>query len=279
MTYGVVMTGLRRALRSKDLEDVAAAVRAAEEALVRQLDAALPSALAGANEAVRVIVRSWDLLVADALEAAAICLPAGRVVRADHEIVVRSASGEELPELLPLLRTSVAYAPFTPFVGALGPGLGLATACIAEIRGLFPELPSLEPPRAEPRGLRGDVDVLRFHRLVDLAVRGLAPPLERVQAALGLTDTELGDLFGVSRQAIAQWRRRGVPAERRAKLAHLASVVDLLERKLKPGRLPLVARRPAEAFGGKTVLEMVAAGREAEVRDLVERAFDWSTAA
>jgi len=45
------------------------------------------------------------------------------------------------------------------------------------------------------------VDVLRYHRLVDLAIRGMAPPLERLQDALGLSTAELGEVFGVSRQA------------------------------------------------------------------------------
>lgn len=273
------MSDLRKALLAKDLRSVAAAVRTAEETLVRQLDVALPRAVAGANDAVGVVVRNWDALLRDILSAAAVCLPAGRVVPHAGEFVVRSPSGEELPELLPLLRSSVAHAPFTSLLGTFGPGTGLAVACVAEVRDVFPELASLPSPRAEPWGLRGDVDVLRYGRLVDLAVRGLAPPLERVQEALALTDGELGDLFGVSRQAIAQWRDRGVPGERRAKLSNLVSVVDVLDRKLKPGRLPLVVRRPAEAFEGRTLLEVVAADRDAELRETIDRAFDWSTAA
>jgi transcriptional regulator with XRE-family HTH domain len=95
-----------------------------------------------------------------------------------------------------------------------------------------------------------------------------------------LTNTEFADLFGVTRQAIEQWERVGdVPAARRARLANLLSVGEILERKLQPGRLPLIARRPAAAYGGQTMLEMVRVGRDQELKEITERALDWSTTA
>jgi DNA-binding XRE family transcriptional regulator len=50
-----------------------------------------------------------------------------------------------------------------------------------------------------------------------------------------LDRTELAKLFGVRRQAVEQWERRGVPAERRAKLATTVAIGELLAQKLRPG--------------------------------------------
>jgi transcriptional regulator with XRE-family HTH domain len=102
-------------------------------------------------------------------------------------------------------------------------------------------------------------------------------PLVRVKELFGLTNSEVAGLFGVKRQAVDQWEEGGeVPTARREKLANLLSVGELLVHKLSPGRLPLVARRRARVYGGITMLDMVASDRDAELRELTERAFDWS---
>ena len=67
--------------------------------------------------------------------------------------------------------------------------------------------------------------------------------------------------------------------QRREKLANLLSIGELLERKLSSGRLPLVARRRADAYGGLTMLDMVKRDRDDELRELTERAFGWATTA
>lgn len=112
---------------------------------------------------------------------------------------------------------------------------------------------------------------------MDLALRSISPPLVHVKELFGLNSSELAELFGVTRQAVDQWERSGeLPPGRREKLANLLAVGELLERKLSPGRLPLIARRRADVYGGRTMLEMVTADRDGELRDLTERAFDWS---
>jgi transcriptional regulator with XRE-family HTH domain len=104
-------------------------------------------------------------------------------------------------------------------------------------------------------------------------------PLRRLMEAFELSKTELGSLFGVRRQAVDQWLERGVPSERQEKVQTLLAIADLLERKLKPGRLAGVARRPADAYGGKTMLELIAADRHRELLELVRESFDWASAA
>ena len=49
-----------------------------------------------------------------------------------------------------------------------------------------------------------------------MAVATLPLPslLAEIEASFGLSKTELGRLFGVSRQAVDQWRVRGVPGDR-----------------------------------------------------------------
>lgn len=81
------------------------------------------------------------------------------------------------------------------------------------------------------------------------------------------------------RQAVDQWLERGVPSERQEKVQTLVAICDLLERKLRPGRLAGVARRPADAYGGKTMLELIAADQHRELLELVRDSFDWATAA
>ena len=83
----------------------------------------------------------------------------------------------------------------------------------------------------------------------------------------------------VLEQAIDQWLERGVPSERQEKVQTLVAICDLLERKLKPGRLAGISRRPADAYGGKTMLQLIAADRHRELLEVVRDSFDWASAA
>src|SRR3954454_12542868 len=98
--------------------------------------------------------------------------------------------------------------------------------------------------------------------------------LDPVAEALELSETELGRLFGVSRQAVGQWRERGVPSNRMAKLATVAAICDLLEHRLKPERIPGIARRPAGAYGGLSMLKMIERDRQDELQALIRHSFD-----
>jgi DNA-binding XRE family transcriptional regulator len=100
--------------------------------------------------------------------------------------------------------------------------------------------------------------------------------LDPIAETLELTETELGQLFGVSRQAVGQWRERGVPSSRMAKVTTVAAICDLLRHSLRPERIPGVARRPADAYGGLSMLEMIERDREDELHTLVRRSFDWA---
>jgi len=106
-----------------------------------------------------------------------------------------------------------------------------------------------------------------------------AADLARSLRVLDISMSEAGRLFGVSRSAVEQWLVRGVPAARLSRAANLARIADILERNLKPGRIPAVVREPAEAYGGTSILDLVRAGRDDEARASLEQAFDWSRTA
>ena len=117
-------------------------------------------------------------------------------------------------------------------------------------------------------------------RIGGMAVATLPLPslLDEIEASFGLSKTELGRLFGVSRQAVDQWRVRGVPGDRQEKAATIAATADLLSHQLKAERLPGIARRPARAYGGLTMLEMIERDRHRDLLERVRAAFDWASA-
>ena len=103
--------------------------------------------------------------------------------------------------------------------------------------------------------------------------------LHGIEEPLALSKTQLGRLFGVSRQAVDGWHRNGIPATRQAKAATVAATVDLLSHRLKRERLPGIARRRARAYGGLSMLEMIERDRHEELHELTRRSFDWAASA
>jgi hypothetical protein len=85
-------------------------------------------------------------------------------------------------------------------------------------------------------------------------------PLQRVMSVWGLTQSDIGELMGVSRQAVSKWLAAGVPTDRADGVADLAAATDILVRYLKRDRIPAVVRRPAPALSGRSLLEIVADG-------------------
>lgn len=101
-----------------------------------------------------------------------------------------------------------------------------------------------------------------------------AGDLAEVLSAWDLSQQDLADAFGVTRQSVSKWLRSGLPADRTPALADLVSATRVLKRRLKRERIPAVVRRSAEALGGRSLLEMTRAGEHEEVLRAVERMFD-----
>ncbi len=210
------------------------------------------------------------------------------------DAVVESAEGlavtdfEQMPAAFAerLLELATLEAPFSPWVNAYGPGRGSALCLVSRIRSLVAGAsPLLLPEREAVLPHWPALDTERFSLFIRLASDLLTawstsvPQLERVKRAFELSNSELGRLFGSSRQAATAWLEKGVPRARLAKLGTVLNITELLERKLKPGRLPTIARKASEAYGGRTMLEMVAEDRHEELLEDLRATFDWAATA
>jgi hypothetical protein len=108
---------------------------------------------------------------------------------------------------------------------------------------------------------------------------GDQPPLRRVTDVFALSTTELGRLFGVSRQAAAQWLEDGAPPARQSRAVTVAAIADIFDRRLKRPRVPGVVRRPAAVYDGSTALELIEADRHEWLLESVRASFDCSATA
>jgi hypothetical protein len=101
----------------------------------------------------------------------------------------------------------------------------------------------------------------------------------QIKESFGLNKAELGRLFGVSRQAATGWLESDIPNDRRAKASVVMSIADLLSHRLKPGRLPGVAHRSAAAYGGLSMLDMIAADKHEDLLGSIRASFDFAQTA
>ena len=90
--------------------------------------------------------------------------------------------------------------------------------------------------------------------------RRAAESFARTIEAWDMKQGEAARLFGVSRQAIGTWLRRGVSADRAGAVADLAAATDLLVHYLERDRIPAVVRRPIPALRGVSLMGLLAQG-------------------
>jgi DNA-binding XRE family transcriptional regulator len=264
---------VRRALRELDGGE-----------LLTLLGTQLQRALEGSVDATREYVRSYHVLTLRVLDQGHQARPDLVVRTADGHIALVDVKGTPRRAPVEALESASAEAPFGPWAARFPLEEAVALDLVSRVRQLI-GLKALELAPADAGvGDVLDVDDLtgrRFLRRVRFHLNhpDEEHPLRRLIDAFELSKTELGSLFGVRRQAVDQWLERGVPSERQEKVQTLVAICDLLERKLKPGRLAGVSRRVADAYGGKTMLELIAADRHGELLELVRESFDWASAA
>lgn len=90
--------------------------------------------------------------------------------------------------------------------------------------------------------------------------RTLAPDaheLDEVCRILGLSQTELADLFHVRQPSLAQWRVSGIPANRRASVERLVEFARILERELIASRIPEIVRTLDDWLEGRSILQTI----------------------
>lgn len=241
----------------------AAAKKIAGEA-VDEIEMSLPGAIAGNRQQLDLYVSAVNLMTE-------------RLLRAAREARPEIASQSPLWAKA-MLQGGAINGPFSTWVGVMGPGKGVSLAVVSLLRQTLPDAKPLELParRRLPDWDLDDRGAVRFYRAVSSQLEKTEAPLERARRALDLNRTELSALFGVSRQAVERWEAQGVPAERQDKLSTVGAIVDLLEAQLKPDRIAGVARRPAPAYGDRSILEAIAAGEEDLVLAELREAFDWA---
>ncbi|HEU4355022.1 MAG TPA: helix-turn-helix domain-containing protein [Actinomycetota bacterium] len=208
----------------------------------------LPRALRGDHEACRDYAEAWRMLVADLLEP-------------------YSAP----PSAAAILERLAIVAPFHPD--------GPFRAVVSVANGIIPDMSAITAARVAPADLPPPADLERFTRLVLAHLAGAGSGLPHLMAAWDLSVTEVARLFGVRRQAVQQWLDQGVPPARRSKLVAILGVADLLERNLRPERIPGIVRAPVAADGDRSMLDAIADDGHGEVLKRTRRSFDWAWSA
>jgi predicted XRE-type DNA-binding protein len=102
--------------------------------------------------------------------------------------------------------------------------------------------------------------------------------LDHILGVWNLSQSDAAELFGVTRQAISKWRAQGAPTSRIDALADLSAATDILVRYLKRDRIPAVVRRPSDELGGRSLLDLVGAGRFEDVLGACRRMFQFGDA-
>ena len=164
------------------------------------------------------------------------------------------------------------------WVAPTADGLGVLTALVDRIRGLVGGLPQqcVQP--------RGGIDEHRFLRLLESMSdvefeRRCGSPLRRAMTTLELSSRDMAGLMGVTRQAVDKWVLAGAPAERMAKIGTIAAIADILRHRLRDGMAAVVARRPAEAYDGRSILEVIADDEHEWLHKSVRESFDFARVA
>lgn len=260
-------------------EEVRAALLGSNATLIEQLRGSLAAAFAGSPDGARRYVGCYRLLTDALLDEAHRSLPDVVVEVGDGRLAIADASGRPAHALFGVLENGSVEAPFTPWTNDYDTAEAVALHATNHVRLLI-GAQVLAPP-AKPLRAGDDLAAQRFQLGVrrELSQPDSESPLARLMRLFRLSKSELGRLFGVSRQAVDGWLTIGVPAERQEKLATLLALADLLERKLKSDRIPGIARRNADAYGGQTMLELITADRQDELLALVRDSFTWSQAA
>ncbi|WP_423917830.1 hypothetical protein [Candidatus Poriferisodalis sp.] len=157
-------------------------------------------------------------------------------------------------------------------------GIGVLTVLVDCLRGVVGGLPH------ECTKPRPGIDEHRFAWLLksfsDIELeQHHAEPLRRAMAIFDLSSRDVADMMGVTRQAVDKWLLAGPPPERLAKVGAMAQIADILQHRLRAGMPAAVVRRPAKAYGGRNMLDVLADGEHDWLADSIRASFDYAAVA
>ncbi|MCY3849603.1 MAG: hypothetical protein OXF75_02220 [Acidimicrobiaceae bacterium] len=243
--------------------DLATASRVASETIpdiVVALDQLVPRITSGTD---RTILRRYVVFV-DAAAQALTALPARRSGNSPSSAVVYRLLRRDNVEL--------------PWVAPSPDGLGIVTALVDRLRGVVAGLPQ------QCVQARRDIDDDQFNWFMKAIAeieyeQELASPLRRAMTTLDLSSAEVADLMGVTRQAVDKWLLSGPPSERMGKIGVIAEISDVLRYRLRAGMPAVVARREADAYGGRSMLDLIAGDEHEWLLQSVNESFDFARVA
>ena len=186
------------------------------------------------------------------------------------------------PEALPaatvvctLLRRSAVEL---PWVAPSSDGLGALTVLVDRLRGFAA---GLAPQCARARR---DIDPQHFCWFVNAMAAAeheqqTISPLRRAMTTLTLSSSDIAEIMGVKRQTVDKWLLAGPPPERMGKISALAEISDILRHRLRDEMVPVVVRRSADAYDGRTMLEVIAHNDHEWLLQSVKGDFDYNRVA
>ena len=268
---------LRRALESEDPHDVERLCRLSFKQESESFSQIIPLALSGNRAAAYAYVAIWRELKNSVLSALHEVKP-DLVLMVEGHLYVADVKGWPALGSALVLEAEAMEAPFSKWITATDDvGTGVCAAMIQKVRELVPGLQPVALSVSDlPHWEQSETQMRAFRRHVNSALGETDPSLERIRNVFDLSLTQLGELFGVSRQAVSQWLESGIPEDRLAKVATVAAIADLLDYRLRSERIPGIVRRQAPAYGGSTALELIKQDRHDELLEIARRSFEWS---
>lgn len=97
-----------------------------------------------------------------------------------------------------------------------------------------------------------------------------------MRRALGISDEELANLFGIRRASLVRWPKHGIPLNRCASVARLVDLARVLARDVREERLREIVRTPDEWLGGKSILQTIADAGVEPVFAYLHRLFSYA---
>lgn len=165
-----------------------------------------------------------------------------------------------------------------PWIVPSADGLGVATALVDKLRG---HAGGLRQECVRPSDEIDEYFFSRFCKALAQAQQDMegSDPLRRTMETLNLSKSDVGHLMGVSRQAVDKWLLAGPPADRAPKIGAIAELADILRYRLLPGLPEKVVRRSADAYAGRTMLELIANDEHEWLLRTTKDSFDFSRVA